>query len=358
MKNVVTQSYRLYQRSNGKFYAQNCTTGRQVSLKTRDRQAAELLLTGLNEGTRDAQVSREVGLAYLSCSDPDAKKRTWGWVFEQVLMTKSKETDNHRRWSVAIKDKAFNSIRTMPLIDTRSDHFLKVLQAGTVSSNVFLRRIHNFAMDMSWLARPVIVKRQWPKVKHKKKRAITIDEHQLILGAEKNTERRNYYELAWHTGASQGDLAVLRAEDVDWRESTIRFFRRKTGTVVCLRFGEAVAVTLRRLPTTGLLFPSLAAVRSSDRATEFGQRCDLLDIVGVTLHSYRYAWAKRAKKAGYPQRYAQLALGHNSKAVHEHYAGTDEAMIPSLDEYEKRAVKDGILPGAKVTEETVDCSRN
>ena len=64
MKNVVTQSYRLYQRSNGKFYAQNCTTGKQVSLKTRDRQAAELLLTGYNEGTRNAQVSREVGLAY------------------------------------------------------------------------------------------------------------------------------------------------------------------------------------------------------------------------------------------------------------------------------------------------------
>lgn len=30
----------------------------------RDRQAAELLLTGYNEGTRNAQVSREVGLAY------------------------------------------------------------------------------------------------------------------------------------------------------------------------------------------------------------------------------------------------------------------------------------------------------
>jgi len=164
--------------------------------------------------------------------------------------------------------------------------------------------------------------------------------------------------LIWHTGASQGDLAILRAEDIDWRERTISFFRTKTGSTVCQRFGEDTAIILRRLPTTGLLFPSLATVRSSDRATEFGQRCGLLNIKGVTLHSYRYAWAQRAKKAGYPQRYAQLALGHNSKAVHEHYAGTDEAMIPSLDEYEKRAVKDGIMPGAKITEETVDCSRN
>ncbi len=26
--------------------------------------------------------------------------------------------------------------------------------------------------------------------------------------------------------------------------------------------------------------------------------------------SYRYAWAERAKAAGYPERYAQIALGH------------------------------------------------
>jgi len=35
-----------------------------------------------------------------------------------------------------------------------------------------------------------------------------------------------------------------------------------------------------------------------DRASEFGERCGLLNIEGVTMHSYRYAWAKRAKKAG------------------------------------------------------------
>jgi integrase len=41
-----------------------------------------------------------------------------------------------------------------------------------------------------------------------------------------------------------------------------------------------------------------------------------LGIKGVTLHTYRYAWAERAKCAGYPERFAQEALGHNSKAVH------------------------------------------
>ena len=69
-------TYRLYRRKNGKYYAQHNETGRQISLRTSDENTAKLLLQGHNEGSRDAQVSREVGLAYLSCTDPEAKKRS------------------------------------------------------------------------------------------------------------------------------------------------------------------------------------------------------------------------------------------------------------------------------------------
>jgi integrase len=62
-----------------------------------------------------------------------------------------------------------------------------------------------------------------------------------------------------------------------------------------------------------------------------------LGIVGVTLHSYRYAWAERAKTVGYPERFAQEALGHNSKAVHRAYAKRALMKIPSLEDYEQRA---------------------
>ncbi len=68
------------------------------------------------------------------------------------------------------------------------------------------------------------------------------------------------------------------------------------------------------MPATGLLFPYLQSVRCGDRATEFKRRCAGLGINGVSLHSYRYAWAERAKMCGYPERFAQEALGHNSKA--------------------------------------------
>jgi hypothetical protein len=60
-------------------------------------------------------------------------------------------------------------------------------------------------------------------------------------------------------------------------------------------------------------------------------------IKGISLHSYRYAWAERAKSCGHPERYAMAALGHNSKAVHRAYAKRAAVEVPSLEEYEQRA---------------------
>ena len=90
-----------------------------------------------------------------------------------------------------------------------------------------------------------------------------------------------------------------------------------------------------RRSRAGALFPYLRNVRAGDRATEFKQRCDRLEIKGVSLHSYRYAWAERALKCGYPERFAQQALGHDSKAVHHAYSKHAEVTVPSLDDWEK-----------------------
>src|SRR6185295_954212 len=118
--------------------------------------------------------------------------------------------------------------------------FLKVLERGTVSTNVYLRRLHNFGLDMNWLPWPVVVKRQWPKPHFKEKRAITWEEHSKIVQREHNPERRAFYQLAWHLGASQSDLANLNAEDVEWEQKVISFARKKTGSIAMLRFGEEI----------------------------------------------------------------------------------------------------------------------
>jgi len=48
--------------------------------------------------------------------------------------------------------------------------------------------------------------------------------------------------------------------------------------------------------------------------------------------------SRRAKTEGYPERFAQKALGHNSNAVHRAYAKRALMKIPSLEEYERKAV--------------------
>jgi integrase len=65
----------------------------------------------------------------------------------------------------------------------------------------------------------------------------------------------------------------------------------------------------------------------------------LLKLNGISLHSYRYAWAERARSCGYPERWAQNALGHNSRAVHQAYAKEGVAICPPLDDYERMAKK-------------------
>jgi integrase len=172
-------------------------------------------------------------------------------------------------------------------------------------------------------------------VRFKEKRAITLVEHQKIVAAEGNPERKALYQLCWHLGASQGDIASLKGEDVDWTNNTVSFFRKKSGVPVLVHLGAEALNLFKDLPAEGVLFPYLSRVGAGDRATEFKQRCQRLSIKGVTLHSYRYAWAERAKTCGYPERFAQEALGHNSKAVHRAYAKRALMKIPSLEDYEK-----------------------
>jgi hypothetical protein len=49
----------------------------------------------------------------------------------------------------------------------------------------------------------------------------------------------------------------------------------------------------------------------------------------------------------YPERFAQAALGHNSKAVHRAYAKKAMVVIPTLEDYERKlaaASADVIVP--------------
>lgn len=269
--------YRLIRRGirGGAFYCVDRHTGKRTSLKTADADAARQEVEAKNIAERQPSLNLQIAKAYLMGSDSAFTSRTWGHAIEVIASTKNGA--NKSRWERVSKDKALLPLLPKVLIETQAEFLFQILERGTVSTNVFLRRIHNFCVDMKWLPCVIIPKPKWPAVEYKEKRAVTWEEHCRIIEREKNPERRAFYQLAWHLGASQSDLANLRAEDVNWGKRVISYFRMKTKKrrkqPPVIRFGKEVEKILASLPKKGPLFPYLRSVREADRATEFRQRC-------------------------------------------------------------------------------------
>jgi integrase len=199
------------------------------------------------------------------------------------------------------------------------------------------RRLHNLAVDLGWLAWPILAKRAWPKIRSQQKRAITAEEHAAVIACEGNDERRAYYELLYETGAAQTDGANLTAGNADWRTGVLVYRRKKLGPFsepARLTIGTKLRTLLRSLPRFGDLFPNIKRSSAAHRSAEFRRRCRVAGVSGVSLHSYRHAWAQRAKACGYPQRFAQEALRHSSRAIHEAYTNGACVIYPPLEQYE------------------------
>ncbi len=318
----------------GVFYSEDTVTRKQHSLRTKDEAEAIVLLNAKNESFRQPVLNMQIARAYLTASDPAIAVRTWQTVMEQ-MQTHGKDSSK-TRYIRAMKATAFDGLRQKPLIQTNAEDFLAVLKEGKVSVSHFLKRLHNLALALGWIAVPVLPPKLWPKPEFKPKRAITLEEHRRILAAELNRERNLYYQLLWEIGASQSDAAALTAKNIDRTSNTLFYARMKTGTPAQLAISRNLAAILDELPKSGLLFPNIYESQANLRAADFYYLCKRLKIKGVTLHSYRYAWAERAKTCGYPERFAQEALGHNSKAVHRAYARRANVVIPAMEDYELR----------------------
>ncbi len=252
------------------FYWNDSVSNKRGSLGTKDRHEAQNLVNARNEAIRHSEMNLQIAQVYLQHSDPALAGRTWQHVMEKVASLKTGAT--RERWGHAIADRAYDLIRNRKLVETTSEHFLAVLRNGSVSTNVYLRRVHNFAIGMHWLPWPVLPKLQGPPLRFKEKRAITFAEHARIVAREKNPELRAFYELLWHVGGSQSDVANLTAEDIHWPDRTISFQRCKTKVPVVISFGAVAAAVLQTLPRFGRLFPWLSGLHEKHRAKHFSKR--------------------------------------------------------------------------------------
>lgn len=295
--------YWLYQRENGIFYLQDKITGKQESLRTKDAAAAQRLLSGKNQSVEIPMLNRTMAKAYLSAKSPELTTRTWADVMEHYVKSGVEATRDRKER--AFRSQPFARLHKVTLLDTEADHLFAVLdhkKAGN-SAHHYLRRLHNYALHLGWLLAPVMADAAWPAMRKKHFEAITAEEHQQIIGVEKNTERRLYYEMLWETGGSQSDIAQLNWNRIDKETNTIEFVRQKLEGrtdnancgLSCLCIGPRIQALLEQLPQTGDFFPKIKLEEPKHRAAEFRRRCRTLKITGRVLHSYRYSWAQRAR---------------------------------------------------------------
>jgi hypothetical protein len=186
-------------------------------LRTHDENSAKQIVLAKNQAERQPVLNLQIAKAYIAGIDSGIATRTWEQAMQALIATK--QGANQIRWTTAAKDKAFKALLPGVIIETQGEAILDVLRNGTVSTNVYLRRLHNFCVDMNWLPWPLVPKRQWPAVRFKEKRAITYEEHSKIVQREQNAERK--YFTVWH--------GIWGLRNQTWLACRLRMWNGKRG---------------------------------------------------------------------------------------------------------------------------------
>ena len=138
----------LYRRKlGGVFYLEDTQTRKQESLGTKDRAEATALLNARNESVRQPQLNRQIAKAYLAGTDSGISTRTWQDAFNAIIEYKQNTTKE--RWQRGARQKAFDLIRRLVIIETQAEQLLACMKAGTVSTNILLRELHNYCLAMT-----------------------------------------------------------------------------------------------------------------------------------------------------------------------------------------------------------------
>ena len=64
MRTIVKLRYRLFQRSTGIFFIEDRVTGKQASLQTRDKIAAQRIFNAKNESHQQPAINLQIARAY------------------------------------------------------------------------------------------------------------------------------------------------------------------------------------------------------------------------------------------------------------------------------------------------------
>ena len=81
------------------YWIQDNQSGKQETLRTKDRAIAERLFNAKNEAQQQPIINLQIARAYLQASDPEISTRTWQMAMDE--MTKLKHDTTHERYVTA-----------------------------------------------------------------------------------------------------------------------------------------------------------------------------------------------------------------------------------------------------------------
>jgi hypothetical protein len=116
----------MFRRGNGWFYSEDVLTRQQISLRTKDRKEAQVLLSVKNETYRAPIMNLMLAKTYLQKTHPEHISRTWGEVLDR-LIEGLEEGVPRRKWEQVRDSQPFARLRSTALFYTEDIHFWRVL---------------------------------------------------------------------------------------------------------------------------------------------------------------------------------------------------------------------------------------
>jgi hypothetical protein len=128
MTTKMKDRYRLFLRRKSVYYAFDNNTRKFQSLQARDKKESTRLILGLNEAGKQPAMNLRLARVYLQHSDPALASRTWQQVMDESAKTKTGPARD--RWIRGLKEKPFDHIRRLLVIETRTEHFIERFLRG------------------------------------------------------------------------------------------------------------------------------------------------------------------------------------------------------------------------------------
>jgi hypothetical protein len=103
--------FRMFRRGNY-FWSHDGETGKQETLRTKDKATALRLLHSKNEAYQQPILNLQIARTYLTASDPEIGKRTWQTVMNEIVLTKKNAT--RVRWTERSRTRRLTCSATGP----------------------------------------------------------------------------------------------------------------------------------------------------------------------------------------------------------------------------------------------------